>query len=236
MPTGRRRLTRGSIHITWVWRESPDVASNHDMCYARSDDGGSTWVKSTGEHYALPIIAATAEVAAIIPPNHELMNQTSMCTDATGRPIIATYFSSEGSGNVQYQLIYREGSSWVTAPVSRRRGTFTLSGGGSKKVPISRPQVIAATRDGKTNVWVIFRDEERESRVSVAHCAGLASPHWDVRDLADLHVRSWEPSYDRVRWQRDGVLDLYVQTVGQGDGEKLEPIDPQMVYVLEWKP
>ena len=22
------------IHLSWVWRETPDVATNHDMCYA----------------------------------------------------------------------------------------------------------------------------------------------------------------------------------------------------------
>jgi hypothetical protein len=48
---------KGSIHIAWVWRESGDVASNHDVLYARSDDGGHTWVKSQdrrgrGQHSA----------------------------------------------------------------------------------------------------------------------------------------------------------------------------------------
>ena len=33
----------GAIHISWVWRESPDVASNHDMNYAVSKDGGHSW-------------------------------------------------------------------------------------------------------------------------------------------------------------------------------------------------
>jgi BNR repeat-containing family member len=40
--------TKGTIHLSWVWRESPDVASNHDMCYAKSTDGGSTWQTSAG--------------------------------------------------------------------------------------------------------------------------------------------------------------------------------------------
>lgn len=31
---------KGVIHLSWVWRETPDVASNHDLCYARSLDGG----------------------------------------------------------------------------------------------------------------------------------------------------------------------------------------------------
>ena len=34
---------KGTIHLSCVWRETPDVATNHDMCYARSTNGGKTW-------------------------------------------------------------------------------------------------------------------------------------------------------------------------------------------------
>src|SRR3989337_2571031 len=55
--------SKGIIHISWVWRESPDVSSNHDMCYARSTDGGVTWEESTVEKYQLPVPASTADYA-----------------------------------------------------------------------------------------------------------------------------------------------------------------------------
>jgi hypothetical protein len=79
--------SKGTIHLSWVWRESPDVASNHDMCYARSADGGKTWARTNGEKYSLPITAATAEYAARIPQKSELINQTSMFADEEGKPI-----------------------------------------------------------------------------------------------------------------------------------------------------
>ena len=40
---------QGSVHLSWVWRETPDVATNHDLGYAKSTDGGLTWQTSTGE-------------------------------------------------------------------------------------------------------------------------------------------------------------------------------------------
>jgi hypothetical protein len=46
---------QGTIHLSWVWRETPDVISNHDVCYAKSIDKGKTWQKTTGEKYRLPI-------------------------------------------------------------------------------------------------------------------------------------------------------------------------------------
>jgi hypothetical protein len=237
---------RGSIHLAWVWRETGDVATNHDVCYARSDDGARTWKRSDGSDYTLPITAATAEIAAPVPQKHELINQTSICADGEGRPIIATYFrpqgspadSSAGPGEkvVQYYVIRHDGKAWQTHQVTRRKTAFSLSGVGSKQIPIARPQVIARSREGKTSVWMIYRDVERDSRVSVASCANIAQPKWEFADLTDFSVRYWEPSFDRTRWERDGVLDLYVQMTGQGDAEGLEAVEPQPAYVLEWTP
>lgn len=229
---------RGTIHVSWVWRESPDVASNHDLCYARSTDGGKTWTKSTGEAYVLPITAATAEIAAKIPQKHELMNQTSMCADDQGRPIIATYFREGDSPVPQYVVVFHDGKAWRRSQVSQRTQPFSLSGGGTKRVPISRPQVVAIERGGKPLTAVIFRDAERGDRVSISQCPDLsaAQPTWTVRDLTEDSVGQWEPSFDRVRWARDGVLDLFVQKVGQGDGETLDKVEPTPARVVEWQP
>jgi predicted lipoprotein with Yx(FWY)xxD motif len=228
--------SKGSIHISWVWRETGNVATNHDVCYARSDDGGKTWCKSDGTPYALPITLATAEIAAPVPQKHELINQTSMCTDSDGHPIIATYFRPEGTTVPQFFVIAHDGKTWRTIQVSNRTTPFSLSGGGSKAIPISRPQVLAKSADGKTSVSVIYRDLERGSKVSASHSADLSSGEWTTRDLTDFGVRFWEPSYDHIRWERDGILNLFVQSTGQGDGEQLEAIEPQPVFVLEWMP
>ena len=227
-----------SIHVSWVWRETGDVATNHDLCYARSDDGGKTWVKSDGTKYALPITAKTAEIACAIPQKHELINQTSMCTDGKGKPIIATYFRPEGTEVVQYFVVRNDGSGWTKSQVTNRTGKFSLSGGGSKQIPISRPQVLARTdASGTTAVHLIYRDVgANNGRAVVTSTASIEKPAWTTRELTDFDVKYWEPSLDRVRWARDGVLNLYVQSVGQGDGETLQDVPPQKAYVLEWTP
>ena len=51
------------IHVSWVWRETWLVETNHDLCYACSPDGGKTWYKSDGQAYELPIREANAEYA-----------------------------------------------------------------------------------------------------------------------------------------------------------------------------
>ncbi|RYD77082.1 MAG: neuraminidase [Sphingobacteriales bacterium] len=99
----------GALHLSWVWRESPDVASNHDLCYAKSLDGGLTWQKSNGEKYSLPIIESNAEYALKIPQKSELINQTSMYADATGRVFIAGYWRDIPNEIPQYHIVFNGG-------------------------------------------------------------------------------------------------------------------------------
>jgi len=223
----------GRWHISWCWRETGDVATNHDICYAFSDDRGKTWRKSTGEKYPLPVTAENAEYVRRIPQGSELINQTSMTVDSRGHPVIATYWRPEGADVPQYHLVRFDGSSWRTTQVGARRTPFTLSGGGSKRIMISRPKVLIDSR-GRT--YIIFRDAERGNRVSVVVSGGHGYDEWVVRDLYAGDVGFWEPAYDTALWNRENILHLFVQRVGQGDAETLEDVPPQPVYVLEWKP
>ena len=226
----------GTIHISWVWRESPDVASNHDMCYARSKDGGLTWEKSTGEKYILPITAANAEYACIIPQKSELINQTSMFADDEGRPYIATYWREQGESVPQYHLIYKNSNTWQSSSLGFRKSAFSLSGGGTKSIPISRPQIVAWSKGTTTVAALIFRDAERGEKVSVAINYNLNKSNWQVMDLASKSVGTWEPTYDTELWKSKKILDLFVQKVVQIDGEGKANIAPEPVQVWEWKP
>lgn len=223
---------RGTLHVSWVWRESPDVASNHDMAYARSPDGGVSWERADGTPYVLPISAASAEYALRIPQNSELINQTSMAADGEGRPYIASYWRDAGSAVPQYHVIYHTGTAWRVRALDFRKTPFTLGGQGTKRIPISRPQIML----GKAGGLLVFRDEERGSKVSVASIADFASGAWRLRDLTATSVGAWEPSYDTELWRRNGTLSLLVQDVQQVDGEGQAAVPPSPVSVLDWTP
>jgi hypothetical protein len=226
---------KGVIHVSWVWRESPDVASNHDMCYARSADGGLTWEKSTGEKYILPITMATAEYAAKIPQKSELINQTSMYADANGRPFIATYWREAGENVPQYHVIYKDNNKWKTLNLGFRKTPFSLSGVGTKSIPLSRPQILAWKKGGKLALALIFRDLERGEKPSVAINYDLEQKNWTVTDLSTEPVGSWEPSYDTELWKNKGILNLYIQKVVQVDLEGKANMAATPVKVLSWK-
>lgn len=219
----------GVIHLSWVWRETWDVSTNHDLCYTRSSDFGATWERSNGQEYTLPVTLNNAEYISHIPQNSELINQTSMTTNKKGEVYIASYWREKDSDTPQYHIVYWDKKQWRTTNLNFRNKPFSLTGGGTKRIPVSRPQIIAKDNE----LYLFFRDEERRSKVSMAKCENISGNKWNIYDLTDFQVGSWEPSYDTELWQKKGKLHLFVQRTEQIDGEGKANIPPQEVMVLE---
>jgi len=226
----------GTIHLSWVWRESPDVASNHDLCYAKSTDGGVTWLKSTSEQYKLPITATNAEYALKIPQKSELINQTSMFADAKGNVFIASYWRGKDQEIPQYHLVFKTDATWKVSDLNFRKTSFSLSGTGTKKIPISRPQIIVWPNGKHYAAGLLFRDAERGNKASIALNDHLGSENWKIKDLTGAGLGEWEPTYDTELWKNKKILSLFLQNVTQIDGEGKADQAPSRVQVLDWKP
>jgi len=217
--------TKG-LYLSWVWRETWDVSTNHDICYAFSPDGGITWQKSVGEQYTLPINEATAEKIWNVPQNSSLINQTAMTVDATGNAYISTYWDA-GKGP-QYKVVYLNDGNWKLLDTDFHKKAFTLGGGGTKSIPMSRPEILV----DYPNVYLLFRDEERQNKVSMA-VTSVTSGTWTVKDLSEDDMGQWEPNYDKELWQAKGRLHIFCQKVSQADGEGLAEVLPQPVSIIE---
>lgn len=219
--------SKGGIHLSWVWRETWMVETNHDMCYAFSNDGGTTWMRSDSTLYTLPINAATAELAWPIPQGSELINQTSMTTGRDGHPVIATYWRQEGDSVPQYRIIWHDGTQWESTAVSRRTTPFTLAGGGTKMIPIARPRIV----NMGDRLLMIARDAAHGSHVE-AYC-GTPGGQWERLTLLERDMGAWEPCIDpRVK---DNSVDIFIQATTQGDGERTTTSPPTPVQVLTVK-
>lgn len=216
------------IYISWVWRESWDVSTNHDICYAFSADGGQTWEKSTGEKYNLPITKATAEIAWKIPQKSSLINQTAMTVDDDGNPYIANYW--DDNGVPQYKVVYLYKGKWNIIKTDFHVNPFVLGGGGTKSIPISRPEILV----NKSMLYLLFRDEERNNKITLAY-TNLKKKQWKLTDITNYSVGQWEPNFDKELWQDKKQLHIFSQNVSQADGEGLAKIDPQPVRVIELK-
>jgi rhamnogalacturonyl hydrolase YesR len=231
--------SRGVLHLAWVWRDSPDVATNHDLCYARSADGGLTWTTAAGAPLALPLTAANSDYALRIPTGRSLMNPPAVAADGDGRPCLADYWCPEGSDIPQYHLVRHDGSQWQVSQITRRTTPFVLAGSSTKRPPLSR-SVLVTRRDWHKpqELYLAYRDDERGGRIVVAECRDLARAQWHIRDLTTGSVGAWEPSLDPQQWARFGQLHLLVQHVEQRDGDDRNPAAaaPTPVASLLWSP
>ena len=96
-------------------------------------------------------------------------------------------------------------------------------------IPMARPRIVV---DGG-EIFYVFRDEERGSKVSLAHATDVANSKWSISDLTDFTVGAWEPSHDTELWKSRKRLHLFVQHAKQGDGERVVEFAPQSVLVYE---
>ncbi len=223
----------GGWHISWCWRETQDVATNHDILYAHSTDQGGKWLTSSGLACRLPLVSRKVEEACAVPEGSDLINQTTMAVDGKNRPLIASYWRGAGDKAPQFRLVWHDGLAWRVSPVGKRTLDFQLAGGGTKRVPVSRPLVLAGPEDA---VVVVFRDAERGGGVSAAISRDVWRSEWRIFDVHPSPAGQWEPTCDFAVWKSRRRLHLFFQAVGQGDAETMEDIAPQPVSILEWDP
>lgn len=226
---------KGTIHVSWVWRENPDVASNHDLCYARSADGGITWESSNGLKYQLPITEKTAEYLCHIPQRSDLINQTSMYADESGKVFIASYWKDKDDTVPQYHIVYSKDGFWKIQKLHLIEKPFSLSGMGSKQIPISRPQIVEWKASTNDQVALIYRSEQRGNKLSMAVSDDLEKQQWHIYDLTDFSTGSSEPLYDTELWKQKKQLDFFIQYTEQKDSEGKTNLEAQMVQVLQYR-
>lgn len=224
---------QGNIHLSWVWRETWDVSTNHDIGYAISKDKGLSWERSNGDKYELPITAQTSEYAWKIPENSSLINQTSMTTDEEGNPFIASYWNEQET--TQFQIVYLENGIWKKENTGFRKTFFDLGGGGTKRIPVSRPEIFVKTKNNSNTAYLLFRDEERGNKVSLAHKNLSGNDPWVIQDLTESSVGQWEPNYDKQLLDLHNKLHVFVQKVIQIDGEGVARHSSTPVRILELK-
>jgi len=110
-PAGPVRGPDGFFHVAWVWRDSPDCETCHDVCYARSRDLVH-WERSDGTTLELPISAARCEVVDPVATGGGLLNGLlAIGFDADGR-VVLSYHKYDPAGRSQVYAARVEGGRW----------------------------------------------------------------------------------------------------------------------------
>jgi len=158
----------GRYHLVWVWRDTPDCATNHDPSYARSRDL-LHWETVRGEPVCLPMTVETPGlIVDPVPPGGGVVNgNVKLGFDSGGRPVVS-YHKFDGAGQTQVYNARFEDGAWRVRQVTDWDYRWAFGGGGSIEFEIGVGRVRAGP-DGRltqsyrhpkhgSGTWVLDED------------------------------------------------------------------------------
>lgn len=122
----------GRFHLVWMWRDTPDAATNHTLSYARSADF-QRWETSGGKPIELPITLARGEVVDPAKPRQGLINMTfALGFDADKKPIVVYHrYDTDGKSQAYVARPQFGRPDWQIEQISDWDFRWQFGGGGS---------------------------------------------------------------------------------------------------------
>lgn len=218
-PVGPIQGPDGLFHLVWVWRETADASTNHDLSYARTGDLVN-WEAASGDDVNLPISLASSDVVDPVPVNGGMINNnTKVGFDAQERPIVA-YHKFDQAGNTQLYNARFENGAWVPHVTSDWDYRWDFGGGGTLVFEIEVEPVVLQQDGTLTQNFYHARygglGAFRLNPDTLAAEETIPQPVPYPAELAE--VESPTPEM-QVRWQKDA---------GRSP-------DPTIVYLLRWE-
>ncbi len=244
----------GNFYLIWTWRYQSDspagesgYQTNHDFDYARSTNGGVTWLRQNGVPYALPISQSgesgdpntIAEKILSIPEGYSLINQAGMYLDQNQSPVIATWWApGTGTNNYrrQYMLAFRDSNGfWQTRQISNRTNDPVGTKYNESFVRnLGRPVVVCDTAG---RLIVLYRDNSGSNGLTIVHSLPYAidpqRTNWTTIDLTTANLGNYEPVIDEARWELDNHLHIVYQP-SAGEGYTPPANTAAQIGVIEW--
>jgi len=121
----------GWYHMYWVWRDTPDCSTNHDLSYMKSPDL-KNWYDPYNHLISLP---ATLDKKSLIvdpiPPNGGIINLAAkLCLDENDRPVFV-YHKYDRNGNLQLYSAWLKNKKWLYSQLTDWDYRWYFSGNGS---------------------------------------------------------------------------------------------------------
>ena len=124
-------LKDGWYHVYWVWRDTPDCETNHDLSYMKSPDL-QNWFDAFGNRVELPAtIDNRGLIVDPIPVNGGIINLAArLCLDENNSPVFV-YHKYDSAGNLQLYIAHLEDDRWIYKQVTNWDYRWEFSGRGS---------------------------------------------------------------------------------------------------------
>jgi len=157
-PHGPIQGPDGLFHVVWVWRDTPDCATNHHLSYARSRDMRG-WETAAGKPVKVPLTLGQSELCVDpIPPGGGIINGCeSLAFDSNHRPIIS-YHKLDENGHMQiYVARFQEGR-WRCHPVTTWDRNIAFAGRGAMPFIGIRISGLRTLEPGMFSISYTHRD------------------------------------------------------------------------------
>ena len=211
-PNGYTYGPNGTLHATWVWRESAQGA-NHDLLYAKSEDDGNTWLNNEGQLFnAPPDVNSPGLIVVNIPREYGLMNTHGQAVDEKGRIHVVMWHCTD---KTLEQAGSKPGEFRWGPPEARRYHHYWRNENGEWQhfelpfVVGNRPKIFI---DKQNNIYLIFADVNDEKNDLII-AGARAENEWE--DWSVIHCEKGpfvnEMLGDYYRWKNEGVLSVIVQ-------------------------
>lgn len=120
----------GYYHLVWVWRETPDCATNHTLSYARSKDLVH-WERADGTPLPLPMTLENADVVDPVPQHGGIINGNTVIGFDSHKRVVISYHKFDAAGNTQVYNARFENGHWNIQQASDWDFRWDFGGGGS---------------------------------------------------------------------------------------------------------
>ncbi|MCF6287163.1 MAG: BNR repeat-containing protein [Candidatus Hydrogenedentes bacterium] len=217
---GPRLGPDGFYHSVWVWRDTPDCATNHHVSYMRSRDLRH-WENVRGEALSLPVtLQSPGTVVDPVSPGGGLINgNAKLGFDGEKRPVL-TYHKYDADGNSQvYNARWADGS-WAISQATNWTSRWQFQGGGSIAFKV-RVQPVKADGDGgliqEWSHWELGRERWQLDLESLRATKKLPLP-----------PSTSPPGFHRLESDFSGL------TVRSASDSGKSP-DPRIRYMLRWE-
>jgi len=236
-PSGPASGPDGYYHLVWMWRDTPDGGTNHDISHARSRDL-LHWETMAGAPLAPPLTPETPGVTVDpVPAGGGLAGIAfGAGWDAAGRTVV-TYCRYDAAGHSQVFNARWEDGGWRVRRTSDFGWRWELGRRGTLRPEIAALPVRATAR-GLVQ-WFRYRGaEERGWLLDEATLRPLELLAPPPARAALMRVESDFPGMEvrELAWDRDGGYALRWETLPENrDRRRRAPLPgPTSLRVVRW--
>jgi len=123
-------MNDGWYHLYWVWRDTPDYSTNHDLSYMKSPDL-KNWFDALGSPIELPAtIDKRSLIVDPIPVKGGIINLAAKLILDNKRNPVFVYHKYDSAGNIQLYSAHIEENKWIYHQVTNWDYRWEFAGRG----------------------------------------------------------------------------------------------------------